>query len=93
MGLTYAPEAVEFLRTVAPGPKRKLRHALDALKRDPRPPGMDWRRLESSSTVDQVYRLAVGDYRIAYVLRGRNVRIVKVFHRGEGYSWLERLGY
>lgn len=93
MGLTYEPSCVAFLRSLPPGPKKALRKALDILDQDPRAPGLDWKRLETSKTTDLLYRLRVGDYRVAFVLRGRHTRVVRIFHRREGYAWMQRLGY
>lgn len=91
--LTIDPEALAFLRSMPPVPKKAVRAAIDALRDDPRARGLDWKRLETSATSDLLYRLRVGDYRVAYVLRGRDARVVKAFHRAEGYRWLDRLGY
>ncbi len=93
MGLTYEPGCVAFLQTLAPEPKRAVRAALDVLDRDPRPRGLDWKRLETSTAKHLLYRLRVGDYRVAYLLRGKETRVVHIFHRREGYRWMERLGY
>lgn len=91
--LTIEPEALAALRTLPPEPKKAVRQAIDALGTDPRPNGLDWKKLETSQSTDLVYRLRVGSYRVAYVLRGDAVHVVRVFHRNEGYRWLERLGF
>lgn len=93
MGLTYEPSCVQYLRTLPPAPKKAIRAALDLLDEDPRPRGLDWKRLETSTGSDLVYRLRVGDYRVVYVLRGAHTHVAKIFHRNEGYRWLERLGF
>jgi mRNA-degrading endonuclease RelE of RelBE toxin-antitoxin system len=90
--VTIDPPALLFLRTLAPGPKRAVRAAVDELRADARPKGVDWKRLETDAEV-LLYRLRVGDYRVVYVLLGSDIRVVRVFHRREGYHWLERLGY
>lgn len=91
--VTITPEALAALRSLPPAPKKTIRLAIDALQSDARPRGYEWKRLETSTTSDLVFRLRVGSYRVAYVLRGTDVRVVRVFHRDEGYRWLARLGY
>lgn len=93
MGLTYDPGCAEFIASLPPTVKKAARAALGLLDGDPRARGLDWKRLETAATIDHVYRVRVGDYRIAYVLRGAQTRVVRVFHRREGYRWLERLGF
>ena len=93
MGLTYGPGCVEILASLPPAPKRLMRAALDALAEDPRPHGFDWKRLETAETSEPAYRLRVGDYRVVYVVRGAQTRVVRIFHRREGYRWMQRMGY
>ncbi len=50
----------------------------------------DVRRLTATAGTN-VYRLRVGDWRAAFLLRARAVEVIRVFHRSEGYGWLERL--
>ena len=38
------------------------------------------------------FRVRVGTYRFVSTRQGQAQRVVKVFHRSEGYGWLERLG-
>ncbi|MFA5943333.1 MAG: hypothetical protein WC876_02585 [Candidatus Thermoplasmatota archaeon] len=38
------------------------------------------------------FRIRVGTYRVVYARHERAHRVLKVFHRSEGYGWLERLG-
>jgi len=35
------------------------------------------------------YRLRVGDFRVVYVIEGRQVKVTEIFRRGRGYRWLE----
>ena len=92
MGLTYAPSVPEFVASLSPGPKKAIRRALDALRKDARgAPGLDVRRLDGPPGLEPVYRIRVGEYRIAFGFDGKNVRVVNIFHRRDGYGWLERM--
>ena len=91
--LKVEPSALEELRGLAPEPKRAVRAALDLLSEDPRGRGLEWKRLETSQTAEPIFRLRVGDYRVVYVVDGPVTRVVRIFHRREGYRWLDRLGF
>ncbi|MFA5861810.1 MAG: type II toxin-antitoxin system RelE/ParE family toxin [Candidatus Thermoplasmatota archaeon] len=90
MGLKYAPEVQDFVRTLAPGPKKQLRKALDAIRDDPRPSGFDVKVLRKDGS-HSYFRLRVGDYRIVYTPRGAQTYVWRIIHRSEGYDWFERL--
>jgi mRNA-degrading endonuclease RelE of RelBE toxin-antitoxin system len=91
MGLTYTPEAAAVLRALPPTPKRRIRDALTLLAKDPRHPSLDIRNLDVEGA-PPVLRLRVGEYRVVYVVLGRATRVVRIFHRRDGYGWLERKG-
>ena len=90
MGLTYDPQVAPAIRRLPPGAKRAVRHALDQLAQDRFSKGLDVRLLRSDG--DPKFRIRVGDDRIAFVVLERETRVLHVFHRSEGYGWLERLG-
>lgn len=71
----------------------RIRAGLRRLADDPFTPhpGADIRRL-STDEEDPVLRLRVGEYRCVYVVTRREVRVVRIFHRSEGYGWMGRLG-
>ncbi|MEK6976767.1 MAG: type II toxin-antitoxin system RelE/ParE family toxin [Candidatus Thermoplasmatota archaeon] len=92
MGLIVLTSASNVIRRLPPAPKRAIRAALDMLARDRFSPDLDSRRLDSGDLGWEVYRLRVGDWRVGYVQVGQESRVVHVFHRSEGYGWLERLG-
>jgi mRNA-degrading endonuclease RelE of RelBE toxin-antitoxin system len=85
-----APVAAEVLRTCAPATRRELRAALRALAQDPsgREGALDVREL----TMDppRLFRLRVGDWRVVYGVAGKDLLVARVFHRKDGYGWLER---
>lgn len=78
------------MRALPPGPRRALRDALRALQAfdGDRPPGLDVRRLQHPNPY---FRVRVGEDRIVFTRQGQAQRVVKVFHRDEGYGWLERM--
>ena len=90
MGLKFAPDVQDFVRTLAPGPKKRLKTALAAIREDPRPEGHDVKVLRKDGP-HRYFRLRVGDYRIVYSPRGETTYVWRIMHRSEGYEWLERL--
>lgn len=90
MKLRLDPSVPACLATLAPRPKKAIRRALEALATDPRPNGYDVKVLDTTTL--RCLRLRLGPYRIAYRLDGQTVQVLKVFHRSEGYAWVERLG-
>ncbi len=91
MGLVYEPGTLDFVRSLPPAPKKRLRAALDILSQDPRDQRLDLRALTRPDGKAPVCRAKVGDYRIAFVIDRRTTRVVRIFHRRDGYGWLERL--
>lgn len=90
MGLKFAAEVQEFVRTLAPGPKRRLRAALAAIREDPRAPGLDIKVLRKDGP-HLYFRARLGEYRIVYSPRGSHLYVWRILHRSEGYAWLDRL--
>ena len=80
------------LRAVAPTVRSKLKSTLRLLADDPsgRTDSLDVKRLDKDSG-PSVYRAKIGDWRIAYSFDARLVRVVRIFHRSEGYGWLADL--
>lgn len=92
MRLLLERGVLEAVQGLAPGPRQEVHRALEALRRHDgdRPPGLDVKRLDVKGPA--VFRIRVGAYRIVYGRQGQAHRILRVFHRSEGYGWLERLG-
>lgn len=86
--------AADILRVLPPPVKRSIRAALRELLKDPTgtTTGLDVKALLASEPGPPAYRLRVGDWRIAFEIRAREIRVIRIFHRREGYAWLERLG-
>ena len=92
MGLEYQPGSRDFLRTLAPAPRKALRQALQLLAKDPYHEGLDWKVLRTRGA-DRLLRYRVlKRYRIVVLLRGDRRIVWRIFHRDEGYGWLERAG-
>lgn len=79
------------LRHFHPEAKKSLKAALRELKKQwPTLQGMDLIRLRSNPEQPAAFRLRVGDWRIVFRARSRDLEVLRVFHREEGYGWLER---
>jgi mRNA-degrading endonuclease RelE of RelBE toxin-antitoxin system len=90
MGLRFAEDVQDFVRTLAPGPKRDIRSALRLIAEDPHHPGLDLKLLRKDGPY-YFFRARVGDYRIVFAPVGDVVYIWRIQHRKEGYDWLDRL--
>jgi mRNA-degrading endonuclease RelE of RelBE toxin-antitoxin system len=89
--LLVDPSVRDFLRTLAPSPRRDLRAALRQIAEDPYHEDLDVKVLRSHGP-DRLLRVRVRQYRIVYVLRGQTTAVLRALHRSEGYGWLERAG-
>lgn len=85
MGRTYRVELTrraerDLLALPAPNLRRIIAR-IDALAKDPRPPGC------AKLADDDIYRIRVGDYRILYQVRNRvlTILVVAVGHRRDVY--------
>ena len=75
----------------APRPeRRRLEKAIDALGRNPRPPGKLVKAIQGSR--DNFLRMRVGDYRIMYEVADDDqlVLILGVIHRKDLEQWLRQ---
>lgn len=90
MGLRFAPEVQDFVRTLAPGPKNAIRQATEKVRKDPRHDGLDVKVLVKEGPI-RFFRARVGAYRIIYSVLSDHTYIWRIQHRSEGYAWLERL--
>ena len=74
-------EAAKTLTKLDPGIQTRISAAIDALATDPRPSGA--KKLKGS----EFYRIRVGDYRIVYEIRDRQlvVLVIRIGHRKEIY--------
>lgn len=77
----------------APRPeRRRLERAIDALARNPRPPGKLVKAIQG--TKDDFLRMRVGDYRIMYEVddADRVVLILGIIQRKDLEQWLRQRG-
>lgn len=83
--------AKAILPTMPPTARKRMRAALAELPGDPSgtTTGLDVKRLKTDDG-PPIFRLRVGDWRAAFIVRERSVDVVRIFHRGEGYGWLDR---
>lgn len=88
-----AAYAAPALSQMPPGPKRRMKDALRRLAQDPtgRTVGLDVRELDVGEALPRLYRLRVGDWRAVFAVGPREVIVARIFHRRDGYGWMERL--
>ena len=86
--------AAPVLRAVEPSVRRRLKAGLKALAQDPsgQSTRLDVKRLEVDEDGPVMYRLRVGDWRIAFTVEPAGLVVLRIFPRSEGYGWLEKLG-
>lgn len=90
MGLTYTTQARDAVRLLPPPTKRRVRAALRMLDEDPFHDGLDLKMLRRNDP-QRLYRCRVQNHRILFSVHADGVRVRRVFHRRDGYGWLERL--
>lgn len=92
MKLRLDPDAAQALRGMAPVSRRRMKEALAKASVDPagRTVGLDVKQLAINAPWP-AFRLVVGDWRAAWFIRAGTVQVLRIFHRSEGYAWLERL--
>lgn len=74
-----------------PAVKARLRDALRKLAKDPtgRKAGLDVKELAMPADVPRTFRCAVGGHRIVFLVQPGQVRVLRIFHRSQGYTWLD----
>ncbi len=84
--------AADVLRHLPPEIKKPLREALRSLADDPtgRATRRDVKGLDTSGELPRLFRLRHGEWRAVFALQGGDVLVLRIFHRGDGYGWMER---
>ncbi len=85
LDVVLKPAAIRDLRKLEKRDQRRIGDRIDALRADPRPPGM-----EVLKGQEGFVRIRVGDYRIIYLVddEAREVLVVKIRHRRNAYRKL-----
>jgi mRNA-degrading endonuclease RelE of RelBE toxin-antitoxin system len=85
--------AASVLAHLPPQPKRRMKDALRLLGQDPtgRTVGLDVLELDTGDRLPRLYRLRVGAWRAVFAVDERGIIVTHIFHRRDGYGWLERL--
>lgn len=83
--IEFLPGAARQLEKLPVTGREQVSIAIDALSEEPRPDGA---KLLSGTSVERIWRLAVGDYRVLYQVMDRVllVLIVRVADRREAYN-------
>jgi mRNA-degrading endonuclease RelE of RelBE toxin-antitoxin system len=83
-GFAYAPNALDYLKTVPKKTRKQIVAKIQRLAADPYP---STTKLVQSMSEDEerVFRIRSGDYRILYVVRGIIVCILDIDHRKDVY--------
>jgi len=86
--------SVAQLRAMPPAAKRAMREALRGLGEDPsgRSRLLDVKQLDLRGADPPIYRLRIGEWRAAFVVEAREIKVVRIFARSEGYRWLDTFG-
>ena len=50
---------------------------------------LDIKKLKGTGDREDLYRLRVGDYRITYFSEPEVIKVIRIDHRGKGFSWLD----
>lgn len=84
--------AADVLRRLPPDVKKAIRSALRRLPEDPfgALAKQEVHALRVPPETPATLRLRVGDWRVVYFMDGRLIRVFRIFHRDEGYRWLEK---
>ncbi|MHB8585694.1 MAG: type II toxin-antitoxin system RelE family toxin [Thermoplasmatota archaeon] len=89
--IRLSEEAAAAFRILAPATKKRLRAAMAQLANDPAgaDSGLDVAELDTEGVPPPMYRLRSGDWRVAFQIVDRDVQVIRIFHRREGYAWID----
>jgi len=78
----YQPSAERELRKLSRELQRRILNKVDTLASAPYPPGC-----EKLAGKENLWRIRIGDYRVIYTVRNKEllILVVKVGHRGDVY--------
>lgn len=80
--IEFLKTAAEELAALSKANQRRIAAKIDALRDNPRPPGV-----KMLAGGDTLYRLRVGDYRMIYSIDGKKlvVLVIRIGHRKDVY--------
>lgn len=86
------PNAGDRLASVPQPTKRRVKEVLRQLGDDPTgvAHGVDVKELRPTEAIPRAFRVRIGDWRVVFVLTPREVIVIRIFPRSEGYRWMER---
>lgn len=90
LGLSFEPGTREALASMSPSVKRRLKEALRIIADDPQSPRLNLKVMDYDGP-HRMIRCRVRDHRIVYEARADVVYVRRIFHRRDGYGWMERL--
>lgn len=81
--------AVARLRVAEPSVRRRIKAALQKLAEDPSGirGRLDVKRLDVDAG-EPMYRMRIGEWRIAFTVDRTTLVVLRIFHRSEGYGWI-----
>ena len=84
--VSYYKRFEKDLRRLPVDDQRRVVKAIDALKNNPRPPGV-----KKLSGQENFWRIRVGDYRVIYAIEDQMLRVfvVRLAPRGDAYRGLD----
>lgn len=87
--MLLSPEATKQLNMLPEDYLNNIKEHLAELEFEPyrARPKADIKRLFTRDK--PLYRLRIGDYRAVYFIEGRSVCVTEIFHRSEGYNWID----
>ena len=83
--IRWKPSARKSFLSLPKRVRESMESRIDALVREPRPPGC-----RKMTGYDALYRIRVGDYRVIYEVRDRVLLVIVIWtgHRGAAYRTL-----
>lgn len=83
-------QAKTFLRRLEPKVRRRLKATLDEFAQaGGKGNSLDVKALDVPAGTPPIKRIAVGSWRIAVHVDAKTIRVLRIFHRSQGYTWLD----
>jgi mRNA interferase RelE/StbE len=85
-GFAFDEDPLEFLESVQPKIRRQIRNKIEALAKNPNPPGC--KKLQGNGEDEEpIFRIRSGDYRVLYAVRSNpdTIVVLDIGHRKDIY--------